>query len=171
LWLYVSEDQGKSYRKVASVKPDFPSAMIGLGCEFDFKATRDGVYLCKALELGPSSPRYPDTLRFARPSVKVVVDTRPPVVSVKAAWVGAGKARVEWEASDENLDPASLRLEYRPVGEPDWVPLPAKAAAKGRHDWVPSVDADVEVRVQVSDLADNRAESVVLVAPARPEQR
>jgi RNA polymerase sigma factor (sigma-70 family) len=169
-WLYVSEDQGKSYRKVATAKPSLEDALFGLPyVELEFKATRDGAYLCKVLEIEPDSPRYPETLRFARPSVKVVLDTKPPELAVKAAWVEAGKARVEWEARDDNLNPASLRLEYRPVGEREWITLPVKPVAKGSHDWTPKVDADVEVRIEVRDLADNQTVRVVFVEPARPD--
>jgi hypothetical protein len=72
---------------------------------------------------------------------------------------------VVWEIKDDGLDLASLRLEYRPVGEKKWLPLKVEQAATSLHEWDTPLNTDMEVRLRVSDKAGNQAESTVLVTP------
>jgi hypothetical protein len=64
---------------------------------------------------------------------------------------------VEWEAHDENLDPTTLRIDYRAVGG-DWIPLPIKQAAVGSYYWNAATTNPIEARIQIQDKAHNPAQ-------------
>ncbi len=100
----------------------------------------------------------PPDMTLAQPQIKMCVDTHAPAIS-NFRWLQPqnGQVGVEWEVSDMNLDPTSLRVDYRPVNG-DWIPLPVKQAATGQYYWNPGTNAPIEARIQVQDKAHNPAE-------------
>jgi hypothetical protein len=90
----------------------------------------------------------------------VLVDTRQPTLQVEAAANAPGEVTVRWRAADANLDPASLRIEYRTNPKSGWraVALGPARRADGHTTWHPDVErGTIELQALVSDVAGNRA--------------
>jgi hypothetical protein len=145
--LFVSTDQGQTWQPVVTAAPDQRY--------FDFRAARDGLYWFTVRTVDVDGRPFPATLEGARPGLKVLVDTQPPVVHLRVLPPRDGEAGVEWEVRDENLDPSSLRLDYRLPGGADWVPLGGELPASGQRYWKPLTNGAVEVRLRARDRADN----------------
>jgi hypothetical protein len=76
---------------------------------------------------------------------------------------------VAWEARDSNLDLGTFRLEYRPSGTVQWLPLSVVPAAVGQQYWNPASSAPLEARLTVNDTVANIGEGqVALTSPAAP---
>ena len=98
----------------------------------------------------------------AQPALKVCVDTQAPNILLKQGTANKdGTQSVEWEIRDDNLDLPTLRLEYRPQGARDWVPLPAQQVQAGTHVFNPGITSPVDVRLTVRDKARNVGEQIV----------
>jgi hypothetical protein len=163
IFLYASEDGGRTYRNVANVQPGDKGG-------FHFQAPRDGFYLFAVQTLDAAGNRYPPDPSQLQPQIKVCVDTRPPAVTLRPAAGGDYPINVEWDVRDETSGPdlASLRLEYRPAGGGVWTPVNNYAPRDiGRHGWTPSVNAnEFEVRLSVRDRAGNEGGATTRVTPA-----
>ena len=102
---------------------------------------------------------YPPDMSLAQPAHQGVRGHPPaddfllPLLSPQNGQVG-----VEWEVIDPNLDPTTLRVDYRPANS-DWMPLPVKQAASGQYYWNAGTNRPIEARLQVQDKAHNPAES------------
>jgi hypothetical protein len=68
--LYVSEDNGKTYRRAALAR--------ATDQRFRFQARQDGTYVFAVLAVDSEGRTNPRALKEARPQLKVCVDTRPP---------------------------------------------------------------------------------------------
>src|SRR5262249_42924488 len=101
---------------------------------------------------------YPANMDGAEPSLKVVIDTVPPHVTLNPLAPRGAEVGVAWEIRDDNLDLAvadALRLEYRtPLTGGAWVPvkLPTGAA---QFYWNPGFNGLIEVRLTARDRAGN----------------
>jgi hypothetical protein len=159
--LHVSEDFGKTYQYVGPAAPTEG--------KFKFTARREGSFWFVVQTQDVNGQLNPPNNQLSQAPVglKVVVDTRKPQVELKPVQSKDGApAEVDWAASDENLDVATLRLEYRPAGGREWFPLPIIQTAQGRHSWDPKINGRVEVRLQVRDKAGNEGEATVTLVPA-----
>ncbi len=157
LQLYASEDQGRNWQPAGAAKP-------GAG-RFRFTAKRDGWLWFTVRTVDFEDRGYPATLDQATPRMKVCVDTAPPVVVLRPVQSGNGSAAVEWEVREDNLDPESMRLEYRLAGSPEWQPLALQKGPTGQRAWNPATTTPLEVRLQVKDLAGNPGEAVTPLTP------
>jgi hypothetical protein len=138
---------------------------------FPFTAPRDGWYDFTIRTIDRQGQAFPPTLEQAQVRLRVCVDTVRPEVSLRSVASPEGPAAVAWEVRDDNLDPESLRLEWRVVGAAEWNPLGIQRAATGQRAWNPATNAPVEVRLQARDLAGNAGEAVSTLTPgalARP---
>jgi hypothetical protein len=146
--LYVSTDFGKKYQKVTTAGPNEK--------EFRFEARGDGWYWF-TVQTRDTDGRYsPPDLNLVQPALKVCVDTKAPTIMMRWLQPREGQVGVEWEARDENIDPTTLRIDYRAVGG-DWIPLPAKQAAVGQYYWNAATNNPIEARIQIQDKAHNPA--------------
>jgi hypothetical protein len=154
LQLFYSTDQGRTWQPSAVAPPDQEF--------FRFICTQDGLYWFTVQTVDRDGRAFPATLEGAQPSLKVVVDTQPPVVQLRPLpGRGGGEVGVAWEVRDDNLDlrqPDALRLEYRPASGVGWTPLPADPSAT-QHYWNPQTNAAVEVRLRAKDRAGNVGEA------------
>jgi hypothetical protein len=156
--LYASENKGIRWDQVATAKPT--------DTRFSFTARHDGLYWFTVRTLDADNRGYPPTLDQAQPKIRVIVDTQPPVVTLRPVQSPDGPAAVEWEVRDENPDPESLQLEYRAAGAGDWQPLTIiPKTLKGQRAWNPGTNGPVEVRLQARDLAGNSNEATTTVTP------
>lgn len=155
--LYYTTDQGRTWRHYATANPD-------QGYFQQFTAPQDGSYwfAVRTVDLqGRANPATDDQLRAG---LKVLVDTQRPTVTVRALAPRDGHVGVEWDARDESLDPNTLRLEYQVQGGVQWMPVRVEAVAAGQAFWIPMANANLDVRVTVSDQVGNVGEGRVAVA-------
>jgi len=150
--LYYSTDQGQSWHPYNSVPPDQHF--------FDFQAppSADGVYWFSVRTVDMDGRGNPLNMQGARPGLKVCVDTQPPTIRLRALAPREGEVGVEWDVRDDNLDVASLRLEYRLPAMVEWAPLGGDMAITGQRYWKPAAPGAVEVRLKARDRADNWSE-------------
>jgi hypothetical protein len=160
--LYYSEDNGKTFRYYASAGPGEKG--------FTFTARGDGTYWF-AVQTKDVNGNYNPTqeaLSQNPPGLKVVVDTKPPLVTLQEIPdVHDGQVGVEWTLSDDNLDVGTMHLDYRAAGARDWYPVDSvQKAVHSKHTWKPLVGGKLEVRLQVRDKANNTGEkTITLTAP------
>ncbi len=156
--LYASEDQGKSWRQIASARPGEKS--------FSVIATHEGWYWFAVRTVDVEDHAFPPTVDQSQAKLKVCVDTQPPSVSLRpAANPPPAGVAVEWEVRDENIDLDRLQLDYRIAGG-EWTSLPIQKLITGSRIWNPSTNAPLEVRLQARDMAGNTAEQTTTVAPS-----
>src|SRR5947209_6951647 len=107
LQLFFSTDQGRTWQPSAIAPPEQR--------HFRFISERDGLYWFSVQTMDQEGRHYPATMDSPPPSLKVIVDTQPPQVTLRALPPRGGQIGVAWEIRDDNLDtmlPDALRLEY-----------------------------------------------------------
>ncbi len=159
--LHVSEDYGKTYQFAGSVLPTER--------QFKFTARADGWYWFTVQTEDQDGRRSPPDLATALPGLKVCVDSRPPVVSLRAAPSREFPLGIEWDVRDENSGPdlETLHAAYRPAGvtAAQWIDLPVQQVVSGQYGWTPAGSAlQYEVRLQVRDKAKNIGESLLTLS-------
>ncbi|MGE3803766.1 MAG: hypothetical protein AB7K24_03720 [Gemmataceae bacterium] len=152
--LYVSTDQGRSWHPFANVRPDEGY--------FTFTANRDGLYWFTVRTIDMDNRAFPLTMDTAQPGLKVVVDTQPPVVTLRP-FERDGQAGVEWDVRDDNLDPNTLVIEARAAGRSEWAPLPVQRAPYGQYAW--RVNENQDVRLRIRDRAGNEGSAQTTLTP------
>lgn len=146
--LHVSTDGG-NWSVVEAVPP---SAQ-----RFTFEAPRNGEYRFAVRTVDRQGRAFPEG--GLQPSLTVVVDDRPPQLSLSVFEQGPGQFSVQWQATDDHLDASSLRIEYLDSRSGVWQPLSVSAAADGIARWSDPGAEEVLVRGTVSDLAGNSADA------------
>lgn len=151
LRLFVQRN-GESWEYLTSAQPTQKG--------FNFFTNQDGTYGMTVQTIYKDGTMEParDQLRAEK---KIVIDTIPPRINVRPFSTNDGAAGVEWEATDEHIDPASIRLEYRWPGMVDWGPIDKGVQFRPRdqRSWVLKPDQRIEIRVRAADLAKNDATS------------
>jgi hypothetical protein len=159
--LYVSLDQGQSWQAYASATPEQGS--------FLFRADRDALYWFAVRTMDHEQRFFPPTLDGLKPGLKVQVDSHEPQASLQVLPPQGSSVGVSWTVRDDNLDPASLRLEQRLAGSGEWQVVAAEGLpASGQRYWNPATNATLEVRLRARDRADNWGEARTTVAPGSP---
>jgi hypothetical protein len=147
--LYVSSDQGRTWHLTANAAPE--------DRHFVFSAPSDGMYYFAVQTVFPQNKMVPQNLEDLRANRRVMVDTLPPAVQVNALAPRGGEVGVAWQVRDLNLDltlPDAIRVEYRPPGAANWIPLAVPPGASQLY-WNPQTNAQIEVRVSARDRAGN----------------
>ncbi len=154
--MYVSTDQGSNWQLYGQQPPT--------AREFLFQTANDGEFWFASKTLDDRNVVRP--AGATRVEQRIVVDTQQPVVEFNVEVGGAGEVRLSWRALDQNLDPKSLRLEYRAGVGIDWHPIADEVPSHetqrtnvdGQYVWWPQVTARaVELRLEVADLALNKS--------------
>lgn len=152
--LYVSANRGARWDLYSRVEP--------ARGQFLFRAGGDGEYwfLIRTLDRsGRLHPQYNNA-----PGLVVIVDTRPPILNLKAQRGDAGQITARWEAVDPHVNLDSLQIQYRTPLSPAWqaVAIDRKSitangpAQTGELTWWPKVDTGrVEIRAEVADMSGN----------------
>ncbi len=135
---------------------------------FRFTTDRDGTYdfgVKTQYVNGKSNPPNVDDLK---PSRRIVIDTLAPQISVRPTGGSDKVAGVEWEATDENIDAKSIRLEYRWPGQTAWLAIDKDKTfrPKDQSSWnLAGRGGSIEIRVRARDLAGNEAISDPVTTP------
>ena len=155
--LYVSGDSGRSWTLYQRRQPT--------QSKFDFQAGQDGEYW---FAVRTNEDREPPN-RATRPEKIVIVDRADPDLSIDLRLGSADELVASYRAEDANLDPNSLRLEYRVSDNDPWEPVSVNRTPTGtpldrqlvqqQISWVvPTTVVRVEVRAAVADRAGNQRE-------------
>lgn len=148
LFLYVSSDEGRTWQQIAVASPTQEA--------FPFFAQADGSYWFNVSIMDKRKRMDPPDVSAVPPALKIVVDTRKPIVRIHSLERQADTATVAWEVQDENLDLSSFRLEYRTSESPTWYMVPiSPVSASGQKRWPVSAPGPLYLRLQVQDHAGN----------------
>jgi hypothetical protein len=136
---------------------------------FQFTADRDGsvAFAVQAVKEGNVLDPPTDQLKT---DLRVVIDTDKPRAILRPVVVQGGAAGVEWEVTDENLNPNSIRLEYRWPDQQAWLPLDRDVAFRPRdsRSWELKPGQKLEVRLRAMDLAKNEIVTPAVWTPPDP---
>jgi len=159
LELHVSTDQGRTWTLVAHAKPNDQ--------KFEFHARGDGLYWFSVCAVDHTGRRDPEDILAAPPALKVLVDTTHPALRVVAIDRVGEEIQVAWECSDSQADPGSLRLDYRPTGDPNavWTPVPVTQQVNGTYRFRPLAPGATTLRMMITDSTGSPA-TVVKDVPA-----
>ncbi len=162
--LYVSSDFGDTWRMYQQLPPSRN--------RFLFQAKGDGEYwfLIRTLDrAGQIRPRQGN-----QPGLRVVVDTNPPELKLNVFRGDGGQITARWQASDQNLNLDSLKIQYRPAGVTTWQALAIDQRAVavqgitrfGEVTWQPqAASGRLEIRAEVADTAGNTTVAHFQVVP------
>lgn len=161
LQLWVSEDRGETWKPSGSTKPDKPS--------FKFLAARDAEYWFAVRMVDTAGRLTPSEDEEVQPSLKVIVDTKPPSVVLEPDTRRGSQAGVRWEVHDEHLDLRTLTLEYQAQGAREWRQAPIRRAALiGTESWDAGTAEALRVRASVEDRAGNVGEAIITLSEGTP---
>jgi hypothetical protein len=151
LLLFVSTDQGRTWHNEGYATPDKKF--------FPFYAKEDGLYWFQMQIIHQNGTKEPADLNQMKPALCVLVDTQPPILRVTNAEKIGDDVAVTWQLQEANPDMDSLRLEYRPAGDPagQWVPVQISPMPAGQTRFHPAVAGPVQIRMMVQDVAGNQA--------------
>jgi len=149
--LYVSRDAGEHWKLVEGTSPE--------SGKFTFEAGEDGVYWFSVKTVAASGLVYPAGPHQA--GLHVLVDSAPPRLDLQLIEVEPGRVKLTWTAEDDNLDLASLKLEFRDSASDTWNVVAVRTHSYGQTSWTAPEGGTVQVRGEVSDLTGNRGEAQV----------
>ncbi|RUL88593.1 hypothetical protein [Tautonia sociabilis] len=161
--LYVSADRGLSWQYAGNTPP---SQMA-----FPYRADHDGEYWFAVRTRDHQDRLYPPDMDQVRPRLRVIVDTTPPSVVLRAMPRRGGVVGVHWSVQDENLDLSTFALEYQVQGAQanSWRRVPARPRLVGEERWEVGTGFPVMVRVTVADRAGNRGVAEVALPDGSAE--
>jgi hypothetical protein len=136
--------------------------------EIPYNAAKDGLYGFIVLPVNGAGGK-PDDPREGDPAQWLVeVDTLAPQVEVRTVRVAPGgltgpRVEIEWTATDKNLMPEPITIEYQEVdAKPqEWKPIAVKIPNTGRYIWEVE-DKNLwkfKVRITAVDKASNSSRS------------
>jgi hypothetical protein len=167
--LWVNDGKG-GWKEESRLKVAIEANAKDPAVDMPYKAPKDGLYGFIVLPVSgagykPDDPRDGDAAQWL-----VEVDTTPPTIEIRTIRVGPGglsgpRVEIDWSATDKNLMPEPITLEYAKDAtspDKDWKVIAAKIPNSSRYVW--EVD-DKElwkfyVRATCVDKANNSARSV-----------
>ena len=157
LQLYYSEDFGRMWNAGPAAKPDTDAF-------FAFNAPRDGLYWFQMAIIDHQGNRNPPA--FTSPAFRVMIDTKAPVVMIRAFERVGDEAIVSWEIQEPNPDWSKFQIDYK-VNDSIWMAVQdAKGAFGGTTRFRIAQAGPATVRILAYDLAGNRAE-MTKICPTR----
>ncbi len=172
--LHESRDRGQTWQEHSRRSPDAGS--------FHFAASQDGEIWFAIQTVDRDGRRLPAT-QTLQPELRIAIDTQRPAFDFQVRPDSAGRIVGIWQASDPNIDPCSLEIQYRAesVSDDKWVNVPTQCRRvppagiyRDELAWWPQVPArNLVVRARIQDHAGNSTEverriTVPLVAGLQP---
>jgi hypothetical protein len=149
LHLWVSADQGATWKEMASAPPARK--------KFIFTAPTDGEYQFTLAHEKLDGTMVPADVKSRPAGMRVVVDTLPPEIRLKPIRTPAEqKVGVSWSIDEPNPDLATFKLRLKTTRELAWHELNAKQAIEGKLEWPTDPGDDYIVQVSLSDRAGNQ---------------
>ena len=156
--LYESLDGRSNWRLVARIGPQ--------DTKFALQVPREGEYWYLLRWIETNGQAYPPSLDKLPTNVqitKVIIDTTPPRIDFRDQSVRSGEVIVSWNIYDENLDPASIKLEYMSSNN-QWLPINIRQQARGETAVNVPVRGRLELRMSAADAAKNLEAKSITVA-------
>jgi hypothetical protein len=150
LLLFVSRNKNESWEQYAVARPDTDSF-------FPFTAPADGEYWFQMVIVDKQGRRDPQDVRKAPPALKVLIDTKSPLVTIKALERAGDEATVSWDIQEANPDWSKFVVDFR-AGDGLWTPVDARGSLTGTARFRIGQAGPLTVRVQAVDVAGNRSE-------------
>lgn len=100
--LYVSTNLGASWEQYDEVAPHVESVV--------FRAERDAEHWLNIALVDVDGKQTPSDMSAVDPGLKIIVDRIPPKLTIKPVKSNQGHRGLKWEATDDHLNPASLRV-------------------------------------------------------------
>lgn len=147
--LFVSLDQGNTWKQVESVLPD--------AGRFTYEAVQDGEHWFSVRTIAGEGLSYPAGPH--QPGLKVIVDTVPPELTIGLRESEPGRVRLSWSVTDRHPDLSTLELEYLESEQTDWESVHIRPMEQGQTTWTVSSPGLVKVRGRFQDLAGNVVEA------------
>ena len=127
---------------------------------FSFRAGRDDEYWFYVDRVGAPAAAT------RQPQLRVVVDSKPPVLDFEAMRHPDGPVELRWTASDPCLDANTVQFQYRLDPRTQWLPIPLELPntngyereAGGAVKWWPPQTVQLEVQATVRDKCGNVGE-------------
>src|SRR5262245_34573833 len=174
LKLYVAPPGSRDWQLHATATPNQARLVPGssnLQGNFDVRLDREGTYDFSIMTVYSDGKSAPESVEQLTAEQRVVIDTRPPDVGLRAAAPrqradGSTVVGIEWQISDDYLDQNSVRLEGRWAGGPGaWGDLSERLGtpAQGRKEWTLAPGRRMEVRISAVDRAGNRADKFIVL--------
>jgi hypothetical protein len=129
---------------------------------FIFKADREGSYAFATMTHFASGRTDPERKDQLKEQKVVVFDKTPPkVYSIRAVTSNAGAPGVEWEVTDDFMDPKGIKLQFRWDRTETFRPIEQNLPFSPRDTmyWQLKPDDRMQVRLIATDWAGNRTES------------
>src|SRR5207248_6953457 len=127
---------------------------------FLFNAERDGDFEFAVQFVYPDGTTRPRADEL-RPEQRIVVDTTPPQVRIYATNNG-----VEWQATDDNLDPRGVTLQCKWPTSREWTTVTDRDfRPTDQYAWKLPPGKVLEVRVRARDRAGHEGTSQVVRVP------
>ncbi|HYV37342.1 MAG TPA: hypothetical protein VE988_16660 [Gemmataceae bacterium] len=155
LRLHVSADQGRTWQEVDRITPDKDG--------FRYSVPSDGQYWYHVVVINQQGRQEPADLYKTPPTMKLVVDTKPPELKITSAQRQGDELVVSWSVKEDNPDPQKLKLEYRTADSSIWTPIPLTPGPTGTAKTKVNMPGPLVVRLQFRDLANNQAQAEVQV--------
>lgn len=151
LILFVSADEGKTWRQEATTVPTAGEM------KFPFVAPGDGAYLFNVAFVNRQGKMEPADIGAVPPQMSVVVDTQRPIVKLQVSERQGDQINVSWEVRDAHLEPNSVRLEYRTSETAAWRPLALPTGmTTGQKRFTVGTSGPVEIQCVAKDKAENQ---------------
>ncbi len=150
------------------------SARPGQKREFLFRADRDGPYSFATMTHfsdGTSDPARKDQLTEQR---RVVIDKTPPrVLSLRPSLSADGAPGIEWDATDDNMDPKGIKLEFKwpEMSRFETIDRNVPFGPRDSRHWQMKTNDRMQVRIVATDRAGNRTESDAVYVSAKDAEK
>ncbi|WP_020471271.1 hypothetical protein [Zavarzinella formosa] len=162
-WLKAKEEGPKPAPPVAS-----PDAVRTIPLSFVYEAQKDGTYNFIIIAENHRGPSRRIPVKGTLGDIQVVVDTKAPDVEIISTKVSPNGDRgavvdIRWKASDINIAPVPVMLEYRPADKQEWKGITADWTDNtGQHTWTAPTGESHEfhIRVRCRDRAGNIGEKM-----------
>lgn len=150
LLLFVSKNKNESWEQYAVAKPETDTF-------FAFTAPADGEYWFQMVIVDKQGRRDPPDVRKVPPALKVLIDTKSPLVTIKSLERVGDEATVTWDIQEANPDWSKFIVDYR-AGDGLWTPVDARGSFTGSTKFRIGQSGPLTVRLQAMDMAGNRSE-------------
>ncbi len=151
--LYTSTDRGQTWRLYSKVGPNQGY--------FLFRAMGDGEFWFCVRTMDRHGTIRPEV---NRPELRVLVDTAPPRLEVRARRGPAGQVITQWDVRDAKIRPENVSIQYRLATDQPWQAVAVnqqnyavrEEGQTGEVSWWPNTTSGmVQIRVEVADAAGN----------------
>jgi hypothetical protein len=175
--LYLTRDDGQTWKRYADI-PEPVVPMPGGHCQRTLQLPGEGVFGLFLVVKSRAGLGKPPPREGTPPQIRIEVDTTAPVAQLFAPIPDPDRRDailITWNASDRNLAPAPITLEWSQELKGPWQTIAADLPNSGKHSWQlpPTMPDRVFLRLRVRDTAGNEGIAVTnepqLVDLSEPE--